>query len=36
LAPDYGFTLQGEEKISAGQEIDALAKLTSGKVQFEP
>jgi Na+-transporting NADH:ubiquinone oxidoreductase subunit A len=33
LAPDYGFTLQGEEKyLQAG--IDALAKLTSGKVHL--
>ena len=33
LAPDYGFTLQGEEKyFQAG--IDALAKLTSGKVHL--
>ncbi len=31
LAPDYGFTLQGQEKyFQAG--IDALAKLTKGKV----
>ena len=31
LAPDYGFTLQGEEKyFQAG--IDALSKLTKGKV----
>lgn len=33
LAPDYGFTLQGEEKyFQAG--INALAKLTSGKVHL--
>ncbi|GMQ27254.1 Na(+)-translocating NADH-quinone reductase subunit A [Algoriphagus sp. oki45] len=33
LAPDYGFTLQGEEKyFQAG--IDALTKLTSGKVHL--
>jgi Na+-transporting NADH:ubiquinone oxidoreductase subunit A len=33
LAPDYGFTLQGEEKaFQAG--IDALSKLTSGKVHL--
>jgi Na+-transporting NADH:ubiquinone oxidoreductase subunit A len=33
LAPDYGFTLQGEEKyFQAG--IDALAKLTSGMVHL--
>ena len=33
LAPDFGFTLQGEEKyLQAG--IDALAKLTSGKVHL--
>ena len=33
LAPDYGFILQGEEKaFQAG--IDALAKLTSGKVHL--
>ncbi|WP_075351749.1 Na(+)-translocating NADH-quinone reductase subunit A [Algoriphagus marinus] len=33
LAPDYGFTLQGEEKyLQAG--IDALAKLTSGKIHL--
>ncbi len=33
LAPDYGFTLQGEEKyFQAG--IDALAKLTTGKVHL--
>lgn len=33
LAPDYGFTLQGEEQaFQAG--IDALAKLTSGKVHL--
>jgi Na+-transporting NADH:ubiquinone oxidoreductase subunit A len=33
LAPDYGFTLQGEEKyLQAG--IDALTKLTSGKVHL--
>jgi Na+-transporting NADH:ubiquinone oxidoreductase subunit A len=33
LAPDYGFTLQGEERfLQAG--IDTLAKLTSGKVHL--
>lgn len=33
LAPDYGFTLKGEEKyFQAG--IDALAKLTKGKVHL--
>lgn len=33
LAPDYGFTLQGEERaFQAG--VDALSKLTSGKVHL--